>query len=495
MREGGNAVDAAVAAVVASLSAESPLTGLGAGGHMLVHRPGGEPPVLLDFFVAAPGLEGNARRSELVPVEVDFGDVVQVFNVGGASCGVPGVPSGLANAVQRFGSMGLADLVAPGIDLARDGVEVTAQQAYVFEILTPILTGEPTLAAAYAPEGRMLRAGERIHFPELAETLERFGGEGPGHFYRGDIAAAIAERVELAGGALRRADLAAYGTIARDPVRARFAGREILTNPPPSSGGILIAYALELLEALGAADVESLVAVMAQAQGARTAGFLAGLYEPGFEGRFLTRGAIEAAVDRCRSAHPIATEIDPQGRLGSTTHITAVDADGGCASVTCSNGTGSGLYVEGTGIHLNNMLGEDDLSPFGFHTTTPGRRMPSMMSPTIVLRDGELELGLGSGGSNRIRSAITQILVGFLGRGLAIPDAVGAPRLHFEAGVVHAEPGIDPGALERLAAMGYEIAHWREPNLFFGGVHAVAEGLDGPLGAGDPRRGGAVAIA
>jgi len=471
LRQGGNAIDAAVAAVIVSLVAESPLTGLGAGGYMLIHRPGTEA-VVLDFFVAAPGLAATGRRTEIEPVEVDFGGAVQVFNVGAASCGVPGVPSGIAEAVRSHGSMPLCDLVGPGVAHARAGVELNAQQAYLIAILEPIMAREPAGAAIYAPRGGALGAGERIVFPELAETLERFGAEGPDPFYRGDLAAAISERVLLAGGSLAMRDLAAYETITREPVRARYGGREILTNPPPSSGGILIAYALELLERLGRTDAGSLISVMEKAQGARTPEFLAGLYETGFEARFLA------------------------DRLGSTTHITAVDADGGCASVTCSNGTGSGLFVEGTGIHVNNMLGETDLNPFGFHSTPPGRRLPSMMSPTIALRDGRLELGLGSGGSNRIRSAITQTIVRSLGDGLDLAAAVAAPRLHFEAGTVQCEPGIDPDALESLAAAGYEIVRWREPNLFFGGVHAVSAGPNGTLvGAGDPRRGGAVAVA
>jgi gamma-glutamyltranspeptidase/glutathione hydrolase len=493
LREGGNAVDAAVAAVVASLTAESPLTGLGAGGYMLVHRPGADPAVL-DFFVAAPGLGGEERGAELVPVDIDFGGTIQVFNVGAASCGAPGVPSGLAEAARRFGTMPLADLVVPGVTLAREGAEVTAQQAYLFEILSPILTAEPVGAAAYRPGGRPVPEGGRVRLPELAETIERFGAEGPEPFYRGDIAAAIAERVRAGGGTLGAADLNAYETIAREPVSAQFAGREVLTNPPPSSGGILIAFALSLLELIGRDGVEPLVAVMEQAQGARTRSFLAGLYEPGFHGRFLTEAAIEAAARRAVEGHPIGREDDLQGPLGSTTHITAIDGDGGCASVTCSNGSGSGVFVPGTGIQLNNMLGEDDLNPFGFHATEPGRRMPSMMSPTIALRDGELELGLGSGGSNRIRSAITQVLVRALADGMPLSDAVRAPRIHFEAGVVHAEPGTDDAALDRLAARGYEIVRWREPNLFFGGVHA-ASALPALAGAGDPRRGGAVAVA
>ncbi|MEZ5154714.1 MAG: gamma-glutamyltransferase [Solirubrobacterales bacterium] len=471
LREGGNAADAAIAAVLASVVTESPLTGLGAGGFMLVHTPGGDA-TLLDFFVSAGGLGGARRAAELEPVEIDFGDTTQVFNVGPASCGVPGVPSGLATAAERYGSMPLADLVAPAVGLARDGFEITTQHAYLFEILAPILAREPAGAAVYAPAGRMLGEGERMVFPELAETLERLGADGPAPFYDGDIAAAIAATVAAGGGTLGKRDLATYETVVRDPVRAGYGACEILTNPPPSSGGVLIAYALELLTlAGGATDPVSVVTAMESAQQARTREFLEGLYEPGFADRFLA------------------------DRLGSTTHITALDGEGGCASVTCSNGSGSGVFVPGTGIQLNNMLGEEDLNPFGFHATRPGRRMPSMMSPTIALRDGELILGLGSGGSNRIRSAVSQTILRYLGDGLDLDAAVKAPRLHYEAGIVHAEPGIDPEALARLELAGHRVIRWRAPNLFFGGVHAVGAGHGRPEAAGDPRRGGAVAYA
>jgi len=260
LREGGNAVDGAIAAVLASVVTESPLTGLGAGGFMLVHKPGGDA-TLLDFFVSAGGLDGRERGIELEPVVIDFGDTTQVFNIGPASCGVPGVPSGLATAAERFGSMPLADLVVPAVGLARDGFEITAQHAYLFEILAPILAREPAGAAVYAPAGRMLGHGERIFFAELAETLERLGDDGPEPFYRGDIAAAIAATVIERGGTVAGADLAGYETIDREPVRARFGGCEILTNPPPSSGGILIAYALEMLTRIGRTDPESGVEV------------------------------------------------------------------------------------------------------------------------------------------------------------------------------------------------------------------------------------------
>ena len=480
LREGGNAVDAAVAAVLTSFVTESPLTGLGAGGYMLVHT--AAETVVLDFFVAVPGIDGGERGAELVPIPVYFTpEAPQVFHVGAASCGVPGTPAGLEAALRRFGSVPLAELAAPAARLAREGHPVNAEQAYFISILGPILTHCRESAEVYAPGGDLLAEGDSFVFSDLGDGLERLGRDGSAPFYRGEVAAAISDWVLERGGTLGRSDLAGYEPIAREPVRARFRDHEVLTNPPPSSGGVLIAYALDLLDRRGAIDTEELVVVMEEAQRARTEEFLEGLYEPGFAAEFLDEARLRAAADR----------------LGSTTHITVVDAEGRCASVTCSNGTGSGLIVPGTGVHVNNMLGEEDLNPHGFHRHTGGRRMPSMMSPTVMLRDRELEVGLGSGGSNRIRSAILQTILRLVAGGVDVAEAVIAPRVHFEAGAVQAEPGIDEAALARLERRGYEVVRWEALNVFFGGVHAVArDPVTGDmLGAGDPRRGGAVAVA
>ena len=474
LREGGNAVDAAVAAVMASCVTESPLTGLGAGGYMLVHA--AQQTTVLDFFVAVPGSDRRERGAELVPIPVHFTpESAQVFHVGAASCGVPGTPAGLERAVQRFGTVPLAELAAPAVGLARDGVTLNSEQAYFIAILAPILTHFEEARAIYAPAGKLVAEGDTFRFAELGDALERLGSEGAEAFYRGEVAARISEWVVERGGTLGPQDLAAYEPIERPPVTASFGEREVRTNPPPSPGGVLIAFALELLDRLpGPPGTEEIVSVMRAAQAERTREFLAGLYAEGFAARFL-------AADR----------------LGSTTHITAVDGDGMCASVTCSNGTGSGLVVPGTGVHVNNMLGEQDLNPLGFHQHEAGRRMPSMMSPTVVLRDGELEAGLGSGGSNRIRSAILQTIVRLVADGYDVDAAVNAPRVHFEQDTVEAEPGIDEAALVRLAAGGLEVVRWPDRNVFFGGVHAVTRNpaTGGLAGAGDPRRGGAVAVA
>jgi gamma-glutamyltranspeptidase/glutathione hydrolase len=482
LREGGNAVDAAVAAVLASFAVESPLTGFGAGGFMMVHQ--SEETTLIDFFVAAPGLEGGERGAELVPIPVHFDeDTVQTFYVGPASCGVPGTAAGLELALARFGSAPLAELAAPAVGLAREGTPVSREQGYILDILWPIHERLEGTRELYAPGGRPLREGDVFRFAELAEALERFGAEGAEPFYRGEVAAALSGFVAERGGMLGRADLAAYEAIERRPIRAPFRGAEVLTNPPPSSGGILIAYTLGLLERLGErSGPEQLVAAMDAANRARGDEFAEALYGEGLEASLLD---------------PAALDLRAGDLLGSTTHISVLDGEGMCASVTCSNGSGSGVLVPGTGVVLNNMLGEEDLNPLGFHAIAPGRRVPSMMAPTVVLRDGEIELGLGSAGSNRIRSAIVQTVVRAVEEGMSAGEAVRAPRLHFEAGLVQAEPGIDEGALARIEARGVPVLHRPRINLFFGGVQAVARDRAGGelSGGGDPRRGGAVASA
>ncbi|HWM09895.1 MAG TPA: gamma-glutamyltransferase [Solirubrobacteraceae bacterium] len=469
LRAGGNAVDAALASMLTSFVAEPLLTGLGAGGYMLV-VPGGGDPVLLDFFVEAPGHGASGERAPLLQVDVSFGDAVQAFHIGASSCGTYGVPAGVCAAAARFGTVPLADLAAPAAALARDGVRINAQQAYLFEILSPIYTSTAEARDVLMPEGRVPRQGDVLRSPALADGLERLGEEGAEPFYEGDIGAAVSDRVCELGGWLTRADLAQYRTLPREPVHVSYRGRDVLLNPPPSAGGTLIAFALALLERTtsGPPDAVALVQAMQRAQAQRTQEFLSGLAEPGFLERFMA------------------------SRLGSTTHISVIDGDGWACAVTCSNGEGSGIVVPGTGVHVNNMMGEQDLSPLGFFSHPPGRRLPSMMAPTIVLgTDGAPELALGSAGSNRIRSTLLQVIVNVIDRGMDAAEAVRAPRLHFEDGLVYAEPGIDAAG---LAAEGRSLAWFRDLNLFFGGCQAVErDPATGTLdGGGDPRRGGAV---
>ncbi|HYM44837.1 MAG TPA: gamma-glutamyltransferase, partial [Solirubrobacteraceae bacterium] len=465
LREGGNAVDAAVGAMLTSFAAEPLLTGLGAGGHMLVAG-GGEAPTLLDFFVQAPPRPVDGSAAELEAVDVSFGDAVQVFYIGPASCGVYGTPAGVCAAIERWGTFPLAALAAPAARLAREGVVLNAGQAYVAEILADLLTSTPECAALWAPEGRVLREGELLRNPELGDALDRLGEDGAEPFYRGELAHAVCDWLGERGGSLGAHELASYRALERDPLSVAYRDRVVLTNPPPSAGGTLLAYSLALLDR-GAQppSLQAVVAAMQAAQGERTPEFVEGLAEEGFLERFLA------------------------AKLGSTTHISVLDTDGRACSVTCTNGEGSGVVVPGTGMHINNVMGEEDLNPHGFHRHPAGRRMPSMVAPSIVLCDDEVELVLGSAGSNRIRSAILQTIVGVVDHGLGAREAVQAPRVHFEDGVIYHEPGIDAQPLRELDPE-QEVVRFHSLNLFFGGVQAVLSSGGRLTGAGDPRRGG-----
>jgi gamma-glutamyltranspeptidase/glutathione hydrolase len=505
LREGGNAFDAALCAVMASFAAESPLTSLGGGGFFLAHTASGEN-TLLDFFVESGGRGLDpSRRGDLVEIEILFDEAPQAFNIGTASCGVPGVPAGLWEVAERFATMPFSRLAEPGIRHAREGVTVTPTLAYMFNVLEPIMTHTPEIAALFQTRDGLLKAGDTFRFPELGDALERLAAEGPSSVYGGDGAARICDWMLERGGALTPEDFAAYEVIERRPVEAPFRGRQVLTNPPPSSGGILISYALDLLERSGDPlplddpnGLALLAEVMDEAQRARTPEFHRDLHEEGFAERFLSGAHIEdarARIVRATSAHDRVRE-SVEDRLGSTTHISVLDAEGNAASVTCSNGSGSGVVPPGTGIHFNNMLGEEDLNPLGFHAHEPGTRVTSMMAPTVVLRDGEIELALGAGGSNRLRSAILQAIRYVVDYGMDIDDAVRRGRMHYEGGILHAEGDFDEAALADLERRGYQLLRWKNVNLFFGGVHAAYRdpGTGELSGAGDPRRDGAAVV-
>ncbi|HYZ77274.1 MAG TPA: gamma-glutamyltransferase [Gaiellaceae bacterium] len=491
---GGNAVDACVAAAFASWVAESTLTGPGGGGFMLVHRARDRGARLLDFFVAVPGRGlPPHERAAMQQVDVDFDRATsQVFHIGAASVGVPGTPAGLEAAYRAYGTKPWPELVAPAVELAREGIELTRPQAYLHAILDLILRHTDEGRRIYERNGERLIAGDRLTMPDLANTLERIAERGVRELYDGEAGRAIAAYVREHGGDLDEHDLAEYRLVWRRPVRARFLGHEFLSNPPPSSGGVLIAYGLRLLDRLGlrpasgsAEEIATLAEVMREQTRARGLGFASGLYRGGLARRLLADEAVEAGTARVRAR--LAGLAEPVGMPG-TTQISVVDARGNAASMTASTGAGSGVIVPGTGVHLNNMLGEYDLVAV---SPRPGMRLTSMMAPSMVLRDDLPRLVVGSAGSVRLRGAILQIVNNVVGHGLDVREAIDRPRMHLEEPHVHCEGGCDPAEVDRLEAMGYEVTRWRRRNLYFGGAAAVEVREDGTLAAaGDPRRGG-----
>ena len=373
LARGGTAIDAVCAAAFAAAVAESPLTGPGAGGFLLHRAPDGAT-FLLDFFVAVPGLGPGGRAldpGELVSFTVPFGGADQVFHIGPASVAVPGLIPGLGEAHRRAGRLPLPDLVEPAVRLAREGVELGPQAAYLHEILGEMLVATPAAAAVYAPGGRLLGEGERVVLPDLAETLAHIGRAGTGTMRDGPLARAVVEHLADSGGLVTADDLAGYRVVERQPLELAYRDVTVLTNPPPSSGGALIAAALSRMGAEPPAPDElghfrAVARAGIAANALRDEAFAADLREEDCMERLWARLAEPDAGARPPAPPP------SRKPTGGTTHISAVDAEGGMASLSSSNGSGSGVVVPGTGILLNNMLGEEDLNPGGFGDAARG---------------------------------------------------------------------------------------------------------------------------
>ncbi len=491
LEAGGNAFDAAVAGLLMACVAEPLLASLGGGGFLLAESASGER-LVFDFFGQTPlRKDPDARFFE---IEADFGPTIQEFHIGPGSAAVPGIVSGLFAVHARLGSVPLRVLAEPAIRAARDGVEVNRFQAYVAHVLTPILTASEPLRAVYTDPGGIVTTGSLHRQPRLAATLEWLVEEGPEGFYRGPIAEQIVELCADHGGHLQPGDLAAYRTELRAPLEFRYRDNGILTNPVPSCGGSLIALSVSLMDRLRAAGWQSGTAAYAcdlarvfqttQVERARTA-FQANPL-PELVAELLADGHLATLVETL-SERRLATR--------GTTHLSVADAQGNLAATTVSNGEGCGWLIGETGVQLNNLLGEEDLSPNGVGNWTEGRRLSSMMAPTIVDQPDGRRIALGSGGSNRIRSAIVQVILQILEFDLDLETAVRAPRLHFDAGRVSIEPGWSAEVYAELGRAFDDLHRWDGTNLFFGGVHAVSVDASGRNfdATGDPRRGGAVA--
>ncbi len=506
LRAGGNAVDAAIAAVATSFCAEPVLTAAGGGGFMLVAPPQ-QSAVLYDGFARMPaGAEPPGFTPELKAVPIDFGDTVQTFHIGQASVGTPSLLAMLFEAHRRHGKLPLLEALAPGLDAARHGIRLNHLQASFIELLQPILSHSDHCRALHAPDGVWLREGDDFRNPDLANTLEMLAIDGIDEMYRGDLARAIVATCSPHG-LLGMDDLQAEQVAVRAPLSVPLFGGRLLTNPPPSSGGLLIAFSACLLERLQSCAASAGIAwpvLLAESLRAaarlRCDGLDARMHDADIAAEILHRSTLQAEVERIvQRLQGVSDEAadEPANRHGSTTHISIVDRDGMSVSLTTSNGEGSGLVAPGSGIHLNNMLGEEDINPLGFHTLPGGLTLSSMMAPSLFLnRRGRAEIVLGSGGSNRLRGAILQVLTRCLLLNQSIEQAVHAPRLHHEGEWLDVEPGcLSDAEQDLLMQLGWKIRPWRQQSVYFGGVHAIRCGNAGELsGAGDPRRGGAVAL-
>jgi len=494
LREGGNAFDAILAAMCASCVAEPVLASLGGGGFLLAHADNSDP-VLYDFFTQTP--KARRKDSEFYPIIADFGTVTQEFHIGRGSIATPGVVKGLFEAHTDLCSLPIDVILAPAIELAKKGVRVNTMQAQLFDIVEAIFVASSDSKALYGShtdDSHLLREGELQKNPDMANLFEALASDGSDLFYNGDVAKLIEADSWDHGGHLSLADLKEYRVEKRTPLRVDYRKSHFYTNPAPSTGGLLISVALELIKDAGFCDmtfgseqhIQRLSQIMALTNKARI-------------DAALQDDAKQAQLKMLDQGFLQTYRADIHGRpqaLRGTTHISAIDGLGNAASLTLSNGEGCGHILPTTGVMLNNMLGEEDINPHGFNQWPLDTRMCSMMSPTLLLRDDGVSVALGSGGSNRIRTAVLQVLVNLLEFDMDLDQAVHAPRIHYERGLLNLEPGFSTEATQNLHEHVPNHKFWETQNLFFGGVHSVRSDTSTNSfdGVGDPRRGGAALI-
>ncbi|MEN8265053.1 MAG: gamma-glutamyltransferase [Nitrospirota bacterium] len=481
---GGNAFDAAVSAGFASVAAEPTLTSFGGGGFLLAHIEKQNRDVLFDFFVNTPGLGWKEKpKTGMVPVNIDFSGCTQTFHIGCSSAAVPGLLKGLLHSHERLCTLPLKTIIAPALSCLKDGLKISVLQEYFLNLLKPIFTSSDYGKEICTRNGRFIKSGDRLFNPML-ENFFRGIADNTSDIYTGEIARKFIAEMKIQGGLISQDDLDAYEVIEREPLHIKYRDREILTNPPPSSGGVKLALALHLLENLEISSLDHasetflipLVELMMELHS----------FKPISNGNSISYpfpdSEISPILQQYIKSISDKSFISTQG----TTHISVIDEEGNAVSMTTSNGSGSGYFIPGTGIMINNMMGEDDLHPDGFFSSPRGQRVSSMMIPTMVLKGGKVESVMGSGGSKRIKTAVLQVLLNLIDFSYSLEDAVEASRVHFEDGIVQIEPDVPEEVVEKLGKH-YKTNRWKKKNMYFGGVHCVNGRMQG---WGDSRRGG-----
>lgn len=471
LRAGGSAVDAAVAGLWMACACEPVLASPGGGGFMLLLPPEGGKPQLIDFFVHTPSRKPEEASLDFRAVEADFGTTRQEFHIGAGAAAVPGFVPGLFAAHGLFGRMPMRDLAEPAVRAASRGIAVSPFQARLFSIISPILTHSASARGIFAPGGELLAAGGILQNPDLASAIEAMAHEGVRLATHGEVAAAMVAAAD-SGGAIRRSDIARYETHWRAPLMRQREGAALFLNPPPSCGGTLIDAMMDRMAAVShKVDIDMLAQAMERTDRDWRAA-------KGNLGAFAGLG--ETASVRSRG----------------TTHISIVDATGFAVSATVSNGEGNGHIVSGCGFMLNNMLGEEDLNPSGFHRWKPDCRLSSMMAPSILRGADGTVTAFGSGGSNRIRTALFQIAARLLNDMKEnLEELILLPRIHVENGHLHFEDLFDDRDRASLCKAFPDHTAWAERSMFFGGTHMARRDRDGRLeAAGDDRRDGRGAV-
>ncbi len=487
--EGGSAVDAALAAMLVTLVTEPGVVSIGGGAFVTVAPPG-HAAVTVDGYVEMPGrgLPPSAFRKgtrELYSPEYAGGTSM---TIGHGTVGTPGLLPAFEEAHRRYGHVPWQVLVEPALELSRSGFPLGAAANYYLATLGDQLLADDAeaLGAIKRPDGTVKGVGETVVIPHLAGFLELVAREGSAALFAGEVAQAFVDDMAAHGGLVTRADLEAFEPVVRRAAGVQVGEWLIATNPPPAIGGPVLAAMLLLLDGRPVDkwsddDLERWIAVQRAVLRHRAA-------------------ELDVAADRAAAGQALLDGVVAGGQkwLGvapSTAHVSVVDAEGFACSVTASSGYSAGISIPGTGVWLNNCLGEHELNRAGLHSLAPGERLASNMAPSVARRPDGAVLAIGSPGADRITTALAQVIASFAHGGYDLQEAIDRPRVHLARAadgteVVHHEEDI---AIPSSVSLPVKTHPARA--MFMGGVAAALREADGTLvGAADPRRSGAVAV-
>lgn len=460
--DGGNTFDAGIAAAIAMFITEPCMASAGAGGLALCFTPNGGP-VMLDFFTQTPGCKPEIPNRDFHPVDVDFGNEVEVFHVGLGSCAVPGTIAGLYAMHERFGSMPMSELLQPAMQLAKEGVALNTFQSMDLVLLEGIFRLDPNMRDVFFENDEPKKEGTLLHLPHFLDFLEFLKSEGRDGFYRGEVAKLVSSDSEEKGGYIRRKDFENYEAVWRNPMNLNWSGNQLILPNGPSLGGAIMALIFSYLKKFKGDWAATISHVQQHYQHPQ-----------------------EIAESLNRLIPELGFQL--HGKTTSTkgtSHFNIADKWGNALSFTTSIGEGSGYFIPGTDMQLNNMMGESHLLPNGFHSWETDVRLNSMMTPTMVLNDrNEFCYSGGSGGAGRIPFMIAQVIHSLYNENTDLKKATEKERLMTHDGTLHFEKGASVNA-----AAFDTVKEWDYRSLFFGGVHSILKGNDGQLQAcGDERR-------
>ncbi len=471
LKDGGNAFDAAVAAMLVAFNSEPCMSSPGGGGFANIHTKDGHAEIL-DFFCQTPKSKKTAAESDFYPFNINFGGTTEDFYIGHASHAVPGMLAGIFKMHELYGSIPIKTLVEPIIEITKKGIGLDPFQHMDIVLLENMMNQSPRALEIFTRNGKPLEIGQTLHMPALSDFIDAISREGPRLFYEGEIAGKICLDSKMKGGNLTMDDFKSYKVIRRKPIEIDYRGKKIRTTTFPSLGGAIIALGLGELSKeeikgshLSQAHLDRLVPILKKMEYTN------------------------------RNPENLAKHLDLYENVlfskkwGSTTHFGVLDKEGNAVSITISNGEGSGYIIPGTDCFMNNMLGEAALLPDGFFSWKEDTRLFSLMSPTIVSNKGkEIEIITGTGGAGRIPGSILQTLHYLIDYELDVEEAVHSPRMHLTEKELNVEPGFEG----EVRDSDLDVSIWDDLHMYYGGVHTITKKENEIRGVGDKRRYGVV---